>query len=43
MSLGYNRASAEQVIRAVLSETPDKDLSVEDMIKKALHHSSKQR
>jgi holliday junction DNA helicase RuvA len=43
MSLGYNRASAEQVIRAVINESIDKDLSVEEIIKKALHHSSKQR
>ena len=43
MSLGFNRASAEQALRTVLSESTNKELSVEEMIKKALHHSSKQR
>lgn len=41
MSLGFNRTNAEQVIRAVLNETKSKELSVEEMIKRALHHSSK--
>jgi Holliday junction DNA helicase RuvA len=43
MSLGFNRTSAEQTLRSVLSESTNKELSVEEMIKKALHHSSKQR
>jgi len=41
LSLGYNRTTAESVIRAVISESQSKNLSVEEMIKKALHHSSK--
>jgi holliday junction DNA helicase RuvA len=41
LSLGYNRTTAENVIRAVISESQIKDLSVEEMIKKALHHASK--
>jgi holliday junction DNA helicase RuvA len=40
LSLGYNRTTAENVIRAVISESRTKDLSVEEMIKKALHHAS---
>ncbi|MBI5020671.1 MAG: Holliday junction branch migration protein RuvA [Ignavibacteriales bacterium] len=43
MSLGFNRTSAEQTLRAVLIESTNKELSVEEMIKKALHHSAKQR
>ena len=43
MSLGFNRTSAEQTLRAVLTESTNKELSVEEMIKKALHHSAKQR
>ncbi|MBI4811360.1 MAG: Holliday junction branch migration protein RuvA [Ignavibacteriales bacterium] len=41
MSLGFNRTSAEQALRTVLSESSNKELSVEEMIKRALHHSSK--
>lgn len=41
MSLGYNRTSAEQALRKVLIETQNNDLSVEEMVKKALHHSAK--
>ena len=43
MSLGFNRTSAEQAIRTVLSESTSKDLSVEELIKRALHHTNKQR
>lgn len=43
MSLGFNRTNAEQTIRTVLSESVNKDLSVEEMIKRALHRSAKQR
>jgi len=43
MSLGFNRTSAEHTLRAVLSESTIKELTVEEMIKKALHHSAKQR
>jgi Holliday junction DNA helicase RuvA len=41
MSLGYARANAEQAIRSVLNESIDKNLSVEELIKRALHHASK--
>jgi Holliday junction DNA helicase RuvA len=41
MSLGYSRASAEQALRAVLNESSDKEISVEEMIKGALRHASK--
>jgi Holliday junction resolvasome RuvABC DNA-binding subunit len=43
MSLGFNRTNAEQTIRTILSESVNKELSVEELIKMALHHSSKQR
>jgi Holliday junction DNA helicase RuvA len=36
MSLGFTRTNAEQAIRTVLSKSEDKDLSVEELIKKAL-------
>ena len=39
MSLGYSRASAEQALRAVLNESPEKEISVEEMIKAALRHA----
>lgn len=43
MSLGFNRTNAEQTIRTILSESVNKELSVEELIKMALHHSSKQQ
>lgn len=43
MSLGFNRTNAEQALRTILSESANKELSVEEMIKRALHHSAKQR
>lgn len=43
MSLGYSRTNAEQALRTVLSESANKELSVEELIKRALHNSSKQR
>jgi len=43
MSLGFNRSSAEQAVRTVLNESTSKDLSVEELIKRALHHSAKKR
>jgi Holliday junction DNA helicase RuvA len=43
MSLGFNRTNAEQTLRTILSESTNKELSVEEMIKKSLHHSAKQR
>jgi len=36
MSLGFTRTNAEQAIRTVLSKSEDKDLTVEELIKKAL-------
>jgi Holliday junction DNA helicase RuvA len=41
MSLGYSRATAEQSLRKVLSETLNKNLLVEEMIKLALRHAAK--
>ena len=41
MSLGYSRATAEQSLRKVLSESLDKNLAVEEMIKLALRHAAK--
>jgi holliday junction DNA helicase RuvA len=43
LSLGFNRTNAEQTIRNILNESANKELSVEELIKMALHHSSKQR
>jgi Holliday junction DNA helicase RuvA len=39
MSLGHTRQGAEQALRRVLAET--QDLSVEEMIKRALHYAGK--
>ncbi len=41
MSLGYSRSSAEQSLRTVLNESPNKDIPVEELIKAALRHASK--
>lgn len=41
MSLGYSRSSAEQALRIVLSQFAEKELSVEELIKQALHHATK--
>lgn len=41
MSLGHSRSTAEQALRTVMSESPNKDLAVEEMIKLALRHASK--
>jgi Holliday junction DNA helicase RuvA len=38
-SLGYNRIAAEKAIRLALNDGGESDLSVEDLIKKALKHS----
>lgn len=44
MSLGFNRQSAEQAVNSVMSDQTNKDLSVEELIKTALHLSAaKQR
>jgi len=39
-SLGYPRATAEKAIRAVLHESDGSGLSVEELIKRALRHTS---
>jgi Holliday junction DNA helicase RuvA len=39
-SLGYPRATAEKAIRAVLQESDGSGLAVEDLIKRALRHTS---
>ena len=36
MNLGYARNEAEKLIREVLKENPDKDLTTEELVKKAL-------
>lgn len=41
LSLGYNRSIAEQALRQVFKEFPGKDLSVEELIKQTLRHTSK--
>jgi Holliday junction DNA helicase RuvA len=41
LSLGYNRSIAEQALRQVFKEFPEKDLSVEELIKQTLRHTSK--
>jgi holliday junction DNA helicase RuvA len=41
VSLGYNRSIAEQALRQVFKEFPGKELSVEELIKQALKHTSK--
>ena len=41
MSLGYQRSSAEKALRTVLSEASGMELSVEELIKRALRHASK--
>ncbi|MGB2869289.1 MAG: Holliday junction branch migration protein RuvA [Bacteroidota bacterium] len=40
-SLGYQRSSAEKAIQMALSETPGSELSVEELIKRALRHTSR--
>ena len=42
MSLGYTRTSAEQALRTVISTSIRKDLPVEELIKQALQHATKQ-
>jgi Holliday junction DNA helicase RuvA len=41
MSLGYLRSNAEKALRTVLNESSGNELSVEEMIKRALRHASK--
>jgi len=38
-SLGYNRASSEKALRMALNEAAGRELSVEDLIKRALKHA----
>lgn len=39
-SLGYNRSTAEKAIRVVLQESDGSELAVEELIKRALRHTS---
>jgi len=41
MSLGHTRTGAEQALRRVLQEARGTDLSIEEMIKRALHYTGK--
>jgi Holliday junction DNA helicase RuvA len=41
MSLGYTRVNAEKAIRDVLSETSERDFSVEELLKRALRHATR--
>ncbi len=41
MSLGFTRPNAEKALQAVLREADHQQLSVEEMIRRALHHAAK--
>jgi Holliday junction DNA helicase RuvA len=41
VSLGYARANAENILRTVIKEADGATLSVEELVKRALRHSSK--
>ncbi len=41
MSLGHNRASAEKAVRSAAVESPGTELSLEELVRKALAHTSK--
>jgi Holliday junction DNA helicase RuvA len=41
MSLGHSRQSAEKALLAVMKETTEKELSVEELIKRALRHTTR--
>lgn len=41
MSLGYTRPNAEQALRAVLVESSARDLTAEELIRRALHRAGK--
>ncbi len=41
MSLGYHRAVAERALRSVLQESRGEDLPVEELVKRALQHTSR--
>jgi len=41
MSLGHSRATAEEALRKALADSPAKELSVEELIKRALQYTSR--
>ncbi len=41
MSLGHNRASAEKAVRSAAMESPGAEYSLEELVRKALAHTSK--
>ena len=41
MSLGFTKSNAEATLRKVLLESSDKELQLDELIKRALHHSSR--
>ncbi len=41
MSLGHHRASAEKAVRSAVSESPGAEFTVEDLVRKALAHTSR--
>ncbi len=41
MSLGHHRASAEKAVRSAAMESPGTEFSLEDLVRKALAHTSK--
>jgi Holliday junction resolvasome RuvABC DNA-binding subunit len=40
MSLGFSRQGAERTLQEILSQSPTKDLSLEELIKQALRRSA---
>jgi Holliday junction resolvasome RuvABC DNA-binding subunit len=40
MSLGHSRQSAEKAVLTVFKESSDKEISVEELIKQALRHTT---
>jgi Holliday junction DNA helicase RuvA len=41
MSLGHNRASAENAVKSALAESPGSQFAVEELVRKALSHTRK--
>lgn len=41
MSLGHNRSSAENAVKSALAESPGAQFTVEELVRKALSHTSK--
>ncbi len=41
MSLGHHRASAEKAVRSAVTETPGAEFTVEELVRKALAHTSR--